>query len=287
VTLAGKLSSTDKLLAGYLGFVTVLAAARGLLDRPTGWWLLAAHLLFWGLLALFARLRDGDRVGQWIHVLYPLLLLIPLYWEIGVFGWTYGVDRGLAHDLLVQRWEGAIFGGQVSYDWIRRYPSVFWSGLFHLAYFAYYPIIISGPVLLVIHGRRDAARGGLFPMMIAFVACYVVFLLYPVGGPYYAFDQPTGPVREVWSARLVYRLLEGGSSFGAAFPSSHVAVTVSTTCALWHYWRALARWVTVPCVLLTVGTVYCQMHYGIDAALRVLVGLGAGWLGTVKVSGEQ
>jgi len=84
-------------------------------------------------------------------------------------------------------------------------------------------------------------------------------------------------VRDVLSARLVYWILSGGSSFGAAFPSSHVAATVATTTALWWQWRTLAKWFVIPTILLTVGTVYCQMHYGVDAASGVLVGLGAGF----------
>ena len=114
--------------------------------------------------------------------------------------------------------------------------------------------------------------------MLAFVLCYVVFILFPVAGPYYAFDQPTGPVREVWSARLIYALLAGGSSFGAAFPSSHVAATTAATFTLWHHWRRLGSWFIVPAILLTIGTVYCQMHYAIDAASGLVVGLMAGWV---------
>ncbi|MBI4500559.1 MAG: phosphatase PAP2 family protein [Gemmatimonadetes bacterium] len=171
-----------------------------------------------------------------------------------------------------------VFGGQVSYVWIRRYPSGFWSAILHLAYFAYYAVIVLGPVLLVARGRQEAARQVLFAMMIAFVVCYVTFITFPVGGPYYAFPHPEGEVREVWSARLVYWVLSGGSSFGAAFPSSHVAATVTTTTALWRHWRSLAAWFVPPTVLLTVGTVYCQMHYGIDATSGVLVGLFAAWV---------
>ncbi len=31
----------------------------------------------------------------------------------------------------------------------------------------------------------------------------------------------------------------------------------------------------VPALFLTIGTVYCQMHYGIDAAVGAIVGIGA------------
>lgn len=237
------------------------------------------HVLFGVLLFLFTRLGPRDRLGRAIHHLYPLFMLVPFYVEFGVFGMDYGMDDVLAHDARIQRWEAAIFGGQVSYDWIRRYPSVFWSGLLHLGYFSFYPILILGPLLLVFQGRRDAAHGVMLATMTAFVSCYVVFLLYPVAGPYYAFPQPDGPVREVWSARLVYGVLAGGSSFGAAFPSSHVAAPVAAISTLWRHWPRLAAWLVVPCVLLTVGTVYCQMHYAVDTMSGVLVGVTAAWLG--------
>jgi membrane-associated phospholipid phosphatase len=277
------LNSTDKLLAAYLAFVTVLIVARGLLSSPLGWWLLVMHVLFGSILLFVTRARLAPRIGDTLHILYPLLLLIPFYWEIGAIGSAYGIDRVLAHDTVVQEWEARIFGEQISYVWIRQYPSVFWSTVLHLAYFTYYAVIVLGPVLSVAHGRRDAAKMVLFSMMIAYVMCYVVFLAYPVAGPYYTFPGPEGPVREVWSAHLVYSVLSAASSFGTAFPSSHVAATVATTYALWFGWRRLAAWFIVPTILLTVGTVYCQMHYGVDAILGVLVGLLAGSLGRVAL----
>jgi membrane-associated phospholipid phosphatase len=273
------LNSTDKLLAAYLTFISAMLVPRGMLTTSVGWWLLVMNGLFGVMLYLYTRVPAGNRVGETLHTLYPLLLLIPLYWQIGAFGLAYGMDRAADHDTVIQGWESMIFGGQVSYDWIRRYPSVFWSGVLHLAYFAYYAVILLGPVLLVARGRQDAAQRVLLSMMIAFVICYVVFIIYPVGGPYYAFAPPEGPVRQVWSARLVYFVLSGGSSFGAAFPSSHVAATVATTFALWYQWRKLALWFLLPTILLTVGTVYCQMHYGVDAASGVMVGLVSGWWG--------
>jgi membrane-associated phospholipid phosphatase len=117
-------------------------------------------------------------------------------------------------------------------------------------------------------------------MMVAFVLCYVVFVLFPVAGPNYAFEHPTGAVREVWSARLVYGVLAGGSSFGAAFPSSHVAAAGVAILALWREAPRAAAALVVPAVLLVIGTVYCQMHYGVDVLGGLLVipaALGIAW----------
>src|SRR5262245_56230209 len=152
------LNSTDKLLAAYLTFVSAMLIPRGMLSNSIGWWLLVMNLLFGVMLYLFTRVPPGNLVGETLHTLYPLLLLIPFYWQIGAFGLAYGIDRAADHDAVIQRWDAAVFGGQVSYAWIRRYPSLFWSAVLHLAYFAYYVVIVLGPVLLVMRGRSDAAR---------------------------------------------------------------------------------------------------------------------------------
>ncbi len=228
----------DKLLAGYLTIVTLLVLVRGGPTDPGDGSLLVLHTLIGLLLFLFTRLDEAHTVGQFLWDLYPLLLIPFLYAEIGVLAEQLGRPAILAHDAIVQRWEEALFGSQVSYVWIREAPSVFWSTVLHLAYFSYYPIVFLGPFLLL----------------------------------------ATGPVRQVWSARLVYAILEGGSSIGAAFPSSHVAATIAATLALWHQWRSLALVFLVPAMLLVVATVYCQMHYVIDAVTGLMVGIPVGWL---------
>ncbi len=268
------LNPVDKLLAGYLGFVTLLILARDPFS-DAGVWLLVMHALFVTMLFLFTRMREADRVGQALHTLYPIAMLLPLYAEIGFLNEQLGTEAVLRNDAVIQALEETLFGAQVSFTWIREFPSIFWSGFFHLAYFSYYPIVTVAPVVLVLRGRHRHAQSVLFATLLAFVICYVVFVLYPVGGPYYAFEHPTGPAREVWSARVVYWLLAGGSSFGAAFPSSHVAATVAATGTLWIVWRPLGAAFVLPALFLTIGTVYCQMHYGIDAAVGAIVGIGA------------
>src|SRR5256886_16950942 len=75
--------------------------------------------------------------------------------------------------------------------------------------------------------------------MVTFYLCYVVFLFFPVAGPRYAFDLAHNAATEIWPARATQWLLDRGDSWGAAFPSSHVAAAVvATICAL-RYWRPL------------------------------------------------
>ncbi len=276
----------DKLVVGYLVLVTGVMVIRGGISQPIYWSLLLMHALVVVLVYLGSRLQADQRWGRAFYTAYPLLITPALYSELGILAVQHDVPATFARDALVQGWESTVFSAQVSYEWIRHAPSVFWSGVLHLAYFAYYPIVTLGPLLLLLRNEEDRARSVVLATMIAFIACYVVFLLFPVAGPNYAFPHPTGPVRDVWSARLVYWVLAHGSAFGTAFPSSHVAATVAATIALWYQFRELAIAFFVPVLLMIVGTVYCQMHYGVDALTGLAVGAGAGWLG-LRISNKQ
>ena len=260
----------DKLLLGWVGLLTLMVGLRADSVLVAGS-LLTAHALFVVLIVLFTRLRPQDRIGQFLHDVYPLVMLGAFYTELGILSHAFGFAEVLAHDHLVQGWEAVLFGGQPSFDWIRAQPSVFWSGLLHLAYLSYYPIIYAPPLLLLAIGRREDARTVIFATMAAFVICYVVFATFPVAGPNYAFAHPTGPAREVWSARIVYGILDAGSAMGTAFPSSHVAATMAAVGALWLLWRPAFWVVLVPAVLLAISTVYCQMHYVLDATAGLVV----------------
>ncbi len=267
------LKSVDKLIAAYLGFVTLVIVSHGRLEDTAIAWMLGMHVLFGVMLYLYTRLHETDRVGRTLHTLYPLVMLLPLYAQIGLLNAPLGTEQILAHDAVIQGWEDAVFGSQISYTWIREYPSVFWSGLVHLAYFSYYPLVTLGPPLLLLKGRHGDASAVVLATIVAYLVCFVTFVAYPVAGPNYAFAHPTGPVREVWSARLVYNVLAWGSSFGAAFPSSHVAASTAATLALWRVWRPLGTIFAGPLIFLIIATVYCQMHYGIDAGSGLVVGI--------------
>ena len=273
------LTPTDKLLAAYIAFVTVVLVVRGPFVPAVHVWVLVMHALFVGLWMLLTRQGARGPTGRALHGLYPILVLVPLYTAIGYVNDAVGLDSILRNDAIVQRWEAAVFGGQVSYGWIRTYPSVFWSGLLHIAYLFYYPAILGGPLLVTLRHGVEVAKPVIFSAMLAYLSCYVVFILFPVAGPNYAFPHPTGVVREVWSAELVYGILGKGSSVGAAFPSSHVAATVAVVWGIWRAWRGFGALLLLPTGLLTIATVYCQMHYGMDAAVGLAVGVAAGAAG--------
>jgi membrane-associated phospholipid phosphatase len=266
------LRPVDRLLAGYLTIVTLVAAARAP-QQPGCWWLLVAHALFGVLLVLISRPGLGP-VGRTIRELYPLILLPALYSELDVLN----APSVVVHDALVQRWELFVFGAQVSRVWWEAAPSVFWSSIFHAAYLSYY-LIISAPALYFAwKGDLPAVRRFILVVITSFIVCYLFFVFFPVAGPYYEFPRPPAWFTANLPARLAYEALASGSSYGAAFPSSHVAAALAATLAAMRASRRLGLLLLVPTGLLTLGVVYCQMHYGVDALAGLVVGGAVTWV---------
>jgi membrane-associated phospholipid phosphatase len=266
---ATPLRPVDLLLAAYLTIVSIVAVVRAP-GLPNCWWLLVGHALFGLLLYLFTRPGLGP-VGRTLREIYPLLLLFSLYSELDVLN---GPGGTAVYDAQVQAWELAIFGTQLSTEWWRAMPSRFWSAVLHAAYLSYYLIIVIPAFYFA--WRRDlvALRHFILVLMTTFVVCYLAFIFFPVAGPYYVFPRPDPWFLDNLFARAVYDTLATGSSYGAAFPSSHVAAALAATFSSARGSRALGWTLAVPTVLLSVAVVYCQMHYGVDAVAGLLTGAG-------------
>ncbi|HEX7337907.1 MAG TPA: phosphatase PAP2 family protein [Gemmatimonadales bacterium] len=262
------LRAVDWLLLAYVAIVSVVAVVRAP-DRPGCWWLLIAHGLFVVLLFLITRPGLGP-VGRTIREIYPLLLLPALYSELDVLS----LGAVPVYDPIVQRWELMAFGSQVSREWWQAMPSRFLSTLLHGAYLSYY-LIVSAPALYFAwRGDLPAVRRFVLVVIATFVTCYLFFIFFPVAGPYYEFPRPAAWFTDNLAARLTYEALATGSSYGAAFPSSHVAAAVAATLAAARSSRRLGSALAIPTFLLTVGVVYCQMHYAVDAIAGLALGVG-------------
>lgn len=266
--MALKPRPAEWLLIGYAAVVVVVGTVRSA-RYPAAGWTAVGHGLVITLLLLLQSPRLG-RVGRLTRDAAPILLLLALY---GALDSLSGFGAVPTHDRVIQSVEMALFGGQPSQTLWQRYPSQLASSILHGAYFSYY-LIVPFPIALFLW-RRDRARfdRALFVVLLSFVVCYLIFLAFPVAGPYYEFVRPPSWFRDNLPARAVYRVLEGGSSYGAAFPSSHVAATWAAVAATTSGSRRLGGALAVAALLLTVGVVYCQMHYAVDAIAGLLVAL--------------
>ncbi|HVO09349.1 MAG TPA: phosphatase PAP2 family protein [Vicinamibacteria bacterium] len=256
------LAAIDRVTLGYLAVALAFTLLRG----PRQPWLQVTLVLALAAAALVAgwvapRARRSGPLGQLLGDFYPLLLTLGLYTHVGLVNRAAGVS----HDLRVQSWEQALFGGQVSLAWVRASPSPAWSTLMHAAYLSYYAILAASPLGLWLRGRRAAARRALLLIMVTFYLCYATSLVFPVAGPRYLFPAATNAATAVPVASLARGLLETFSAWGTAFPSSHVAAAVVAAVSAWRGWRALGAVLIPAALLLTLSTVYGQFHYAVDA----------------------
>ncbi len=260
--------ATDRLTLGFIVLFTaiLLLHARDVESFP---WLLTGDALVVVLLLLVPRLPAEGLVAEVLGGGYPLILASAFYWQVG----DMQLDIARLHDALVQRWEVAVFGSQVSATWHVSAPYPLLSAVLHLCYGLYYWILLLVPLWFLLHRRREAYRRAVFCGALALYTCYLVFAVFPVAGPYFVFPHPTGAVVANWPARYVYFMLGTGSSIGTAFPSSHIAASWVMVYAAWRDARRLALVLAPVAVGLALGTVYGQFHYAVDALAGALLAI--------------
>ncbi len=292
-----RLCATDRCCLLYLGGATTVLAAhlagwRGTMPQP----LLALRvILTHGAVAGVAMAAPSLRVARWralrfLGRAYPLLLMGALYACVGLINRQLGGARHF--DPVVANWDERLFGGQPALELMQAAPSPLLSGLLHLAYLLYFPMLALGPLLLWRAGDRTGAERTLFATTLAFFACYAVFLLFPVLGPSYVWSLPQGAAADVWTARAARALFSNGDAWGSAFPSAHVATSMV---AAWFTIRARPSlsWFFAPVVAAIGGAVvYSGIHYGSDAvaglllALSVITAVEAAWPVATAVGSE-
>lgn len=250
--------------------------------RPATWGvLLALHLLVIALgwpVASAAQLADRlpSRARQFVRSTadwLPLLLIPALYTELATL--NLAVHDGAYFDHLIIAWEQVLFRGQPSRDWAAAAPFLWLSEPLHAAYLSYYFIIFGPPFVLFMARRKAEFRTVVFVLLLAFFVHYIFFIYFPVQGPRYLFPPPGGEVATGPMYQFAHRVLEAGSSRGAAFPSSHVGVSVAQTLLTIRFLPRLAPLVALLTIGLALGAIYGGFHYATDAAAGVLLGVAS------------
>ena len=248
--------------------VVVALATR---NQVSAWpWLLTSDVLALVLLELVERSPRASRVAAVVALWYPLVLIPAYYGQLGIIG------LGVAHvrDPVVQHWEDVLLGGKPSLTWHAAMPEPLLSSVLHACYASHYLIVVGVPLWLWIRAGREACERALCGITLTFYVCYLVSALFPVAGPGYWYPAPTGPESRVATARLVHWLIDSGSSYGTAFPSSHVAASWAAVLLAIRRAPVLAAILAPVALGLAAGTVYGQFHYVLDAAAGAAVALG-------------
>lgn len=190
-------------------------------------------------------------------------------------------------DSIFAKAEQAMFGCQPSLLFSEKLGGIFWSEIFNLGYFSYYPMIFFA-VLWTFFRQYTYFEKATFIIVCSFLIYSLIFMFLPVAGPQYYF-QAAGldniragifpDVGHYFRAHtemlpkpqegglfqyLVELAQEGGEYPTAAFPSSHVGIS-TILLMLTYKTNSKAALLMLPFyALLCLSTVYIQAHYLID-----------------------
>jgi membrane-associated phospholipid phosphatase len=257
-------------------------------------WILAAHgflaVLLHGLIVSEARFQGGATL-RFLRSYYPILLYVGFYRETGALNQMF--FQGYLDPVFIHADE-LLFGFQPSLTFMERFPYLAISELFYAAYFSYYLMIAGIGLALYLRDERQFNHF-ISIVSVVFYCCYLTYIFLPVMGPrlfspelfrqfnvslLYALpadlvnlSAPQFPptIGRGLFHRLILFIYQHFESPGAAFPSSHVVIAVTTLYFTWIYLPRLRPWHLAAVVGLCASTVYCRYHYVVD----VLAGLVA------------
>lgn len=256
---------------------------------------------------LMGRFRALVMMGAlWVvYRLVPcrLTMLARVVLQLAMLSWwypdTYMLNRVLPNlDHHFAQLEQTVFGCQPALLFSQKMPWAVWSELMYMDYSSYFLLIVV--VTLYYFFRRYQELQRVFFVIIgSFFAFYVIFDLLPVTGPQYYYlaagldniaagvfpnvgdyflthdEMMTMPgYSDGWFYQFMLHAHATGERPTAAFPSSHVGVTiVLLLLALRTKSRWLSWFVGVMLALMCLSTVYIRAHYAIDVIAGFVVGV--------------
>ena len=218
---------------------------------------------------------------------------------------TYELNRVFLNlDHVFAGWEQDLFGCQPALVLSQTFDSPVLSELLTMGYVSYYPLFVALSVYCFFW-RYDQFERVTFFILTSFFLFYVIFMFLPVAGPQFYFkaagvdniaagifpnlgdyfgtlefdvrDPQFSLTLPGYHDGIFYHILEFTHNAGerptAAFPSSHVGVTVIVMWLAWELRDRRLFYVFLPfAVLLFFATFYIQAHYVIDAIAGLVAG---------------
>ena len=228
-------------------------------------------------------------------------LLLRYFFPLSLLGYWYPDTYEFCQlypnlDHVFAEADARFFGCQPAISFSQWLPQKLWSELFHMGYFAYYPLIAL-TVLSPLFGHRERFERTAFIVLTCFFLYYAVYLFLPVAGPQYYFhavgqdlilqghfphlndyfryhtELAPGPGPQGFFHDLVEATQASGERPTAAFPSSHVGMSTVLLFLLWKDRRWLCYAALPFYFFLCCATVYIQAHYLVDVV--------GGWISAV------
>jgi len=236
---------------------------------PRGY-LVAAILATSGVLALLLGGRDfsaSPRPLRFVRCFYPQIFFGPLFTEsIILSGRAMG---GRVYDPFFYRLDGLIFGHQPSMDFSAAFGHAPWMNeIMFGSYFSFYLVMALTPWIPWFRG--DEAEGEREVSILAgfMLVVYVFYVFFRVVGPKHYFPNLDnyGVMQGGFFTHLEGGILSAAITTGAAFPSSHVAVSLMMTSFVARTARRLLPLYILDACLIALATIYLHAHWAVDVA---------------------
>lgn len=271
----------------------IIVCLMGQLSNTTA--LLANRLLFTTIILLLSAATSYKNIWPIRFIRYAFLGALFSYW----YTETYDINRAFAnYDFLIARLEQMVFGCQPALYFSDMFSQKWVSEIFNMAYFSYYPLII-GTCLYFFFTNRKYFEYFFFCILFSFLSFYLLFILFPTAGPQYYYPAigldtiNAGVFPEIGhyfnanktllqssnDSGIFFRLVENSQQVGerptAAFPSSHIGISVLIMIMIFKSRRKLLFVLLFPLVLALIGaTVYIQAHYVVDVLAGFVFAVG-------------
>ena len=243
----------------------------GELELPRGY-AVAAGLFASAVLALFLGSRDfsgSPRLIRFLRCYYPQAFFAPLFEEsILISSRSWG---GVPRDALFAKADAAIFGFQPSREFSAAFGHLaWWNELMFAAYFSFYFLLVLTPWIPWFRGDEEEAERESSVLAGFMLVAYVFYALFRVVGPkHYLPDlaaEGLAPLRGGLFRTIEGKILASANTTGAAFPSSHVAVSLMMCCFVARTERRLLPLYALDAALIALATVYLYAHWAVDVA---------------------
>ena len=245
---------------------SIAITGRGL---PRGY-LVATILAASGAVALLLGGRDFSgtpRPVRFFRCFYPQIFFGPLFTEsIILSGPAMG---GRTHDPFFSRLDGLVFGYQPAMDFSAAFGHAPWvNEVMFASYFSFYMVMAVTPWIPWMRG--DEAEGEREVSILAgfMLVVYVFYVFFRVVGPKHYFPNLDNyaALRGGFFTHLEGGILSAATTTGAAFPSSHVAVSLMMTSFVAKTARRILPLYILDSCLIALATIYLYAHWAVDVA---------------------
>ena len=240
---------------------------------------------------IYAYTKFPSRFMVMVRMVSQMFLLN--YWYPDTFEFNR-IFPNLDH--LFASLEFGIFGCQPAILFEQLLSSEFWREAFNMGYWLYYPMITVVTMYYFFKLPEKAERCS-FIIMAAFFIHYIIYIFLPVAGPQFYFPvigeaaassgvyesignyfdlNPAISIAQegkgVFFTELVNMAQRAGERPTAAFPSSHIGVSVVVMILTFKANRKLFTALLPIFILLCCATVYIKAHYLVDAIAGFISG---------------